>query len=212
MPLTRIQKIGAGTAAAAVSATALLGGTYAAFTGTAAAGPQSIASGTVELALSKADGSTAYATTAISNIAPGDQVQRYITVTNSGSLSIADMKLSGTTAGSTLLFTHADGVTVQLDRCEVAWTVGTGNCTLSGGGAGTITSALSVRKVDSLSAAATLATAAIPTAANEKAYYKATYVLPSIAEDQALEGLTASTALTFTSTQRAAQPLNSSAT
>src|ERR1035437_4568601 len=76
-------KVVASIAIVAATGAALVGGVIATFTETANAGPQSIASGTIVLAI----GPTNDATTAATNIAAGDTVSREVDL-NSTSASI----------------------------------------------------------------------------------------------------------------------------
>lgn len=93
--------------------------------------PEEVDSGTLELTLSdNGDGFSQ----AISNLAPGDVVNRFINLTNSGSLAGRNLMFSTTTTGTPSLIT--DGVTpiatralqVSVSSCSVAWTPGTGVC------------------------------------------------------------------------------------
>lgn len=192
MPLSRIQKIGAGTAAAAVSATALLGGTYAAFTNTQATPAQAIAAGTVSIGLT----GSASTTTPLSDMAAGDTVFRYVDITNSGTLSLLDVKLttSITTPNGSVLFSDANGVTLKVDACSGTWTVSTGVCSVAE------TAVLAATKLSTGFTAAALTPAPLAKAAVTK--YKLTYFIP-LAADGAIQGDTGDVTLTFKATQRA---------
>ncbi len=206
MQLTRKQKVTGGAVAAAVAATSLFGGTYAAFTAQAPAPAQAIASGTVALALNAANGSTAVVANGISNIAAGDTTTRFVDVKNSGSIAISGLTLS-TTAGTTKLLTDAtNGVTLTVEACSTAWNTTSGACD-DGDTAttDTVTTALAATKLSTALSKATLAT--FPTAAGSTTRYKMSYLLPSAA-DNSFQGLSDTTTLTFESTQRTAGTFN----
>lgn len=86
------------------------------------------------LTLSSADNGVGF-TQAISNLAPGDVVNRYITLTNGGSLDAQSLGLAVTATGTNSLI--SDGVspatnkalTLAVNSCSGSWNTSTGVCT-----------------------------------------------------------------------------------
>lgn len=71
---------------------------------------------------------------AVSNLAPGDTVNRYVTLTNGGSLSAKNFSLKITSAGTSTLITNGTSpatnkaITVTVNSCTGTWTAATGVC------------------------------------------------------------------------------------
>jgi hypothetical protein len=122
-------KIGAPLTAtvAAVGLVLAGGGVYSLLNATAFnTTAQTVTSGTLKLEL--ANNGVGFSTN-ISNIAPTDVVNRYVSLTNSGTLAAVDQTLTVSATGSTLLTTSAvKGLAATVDKCSVAWTPGTGVC------------------------------------------------------------------------------------
>jgi spore coat-associated protein N len=98
-------------------------GTYATFTSSTPATSQSVASGTLTVAVGTAGTAANRLTVAASNIAPGDTIERAVDLTNSGNLDFASMNLTTSASTSSLLDTDAtNGLQMTIDRCSVAWT------------------------------------------------------------------------------------------
>ena len=58
-----------------------------------------------------------------SNLAAGDTVQRAVDIKNTGSITLADIKLTTNTTVSSLLDTDTtNGLQMVIDKCSVAWT------------------------------------------------------------------------------------------
>jgi len=97
---------------------------------------ENVQAGTMELTLDKSTGSAGF-TSPISNLAPGDTVNRYVTLTNSGSLAGRDLKLSVSNAGATssVITDATKGLQLAVLSCATPWTIATGTCS---GGAGAI--------------------------------------------------------------------------
>lgn len=99
-------------------------GVYAGLTATAT-GTQNVTSGTLSLTLSATAPSGGFGQ-AISNMAPGDQDNVYVKLTNGGTLAATGLTLGVTGTGSTPLTTDAvNGLAVAINGCSVAWTVTT---------------------------------------------------------------------------------------
>lgn len=174
---------------------------------------QQITSGTLKLTY--ADNGAGFATQ-ISNMAPGDVVNRYIEYTNSGTLAskLLKLKVVDTTASPTLLSTSATkGLKLTVSNCSVAWTPGTGNC------AGTTTQVLASTALSSLGTNNDLSSPA-SLAAGDKLNLQFSLSLPGSPENDELstngtlpsptiQGLTANLVWTLTETQRDAATSNS---
>jgi spore coat-associated protein N len=121
-------------AACAVAAAGLAitgGGVYAALNATASnTTAQSATSGT--LSLTMANNGTGFGQ-AISNLAPGDVVNRYVNLTQGAILDGKDITLAVADATPTILTTSAaKGLHATVTQCSGAWTPGTGAGTCSG--------------------------------------------------------------------------------
>jgi spore coat-associated protein N len=111
---------------AAVGAAAAIAGlgTYATFT-SSTSDSQSVASGTVTIALGATGASTNRLTVGATNIAAGDTIQRSVDLINSGSLNLASVTLTTSATTSSLLNTDTtNGLQMVIDKCSVAWTEG----------------------------------------------------------------------------------------
>lgn len=93
-------------------------GTYGGFTGSTKA-DQEVASGKVVIEL----GSTGNTlTTAVADLLPGDSVEKFATLTNSGS-ALNGVALTASTANATVLTTDAvNGLQVTIESCSTTWT------------------------------------------------------------------------------------------
>lgn len=197
-------------AAAAVGASVLLiaGNGVWATLNASATGTTSVNSGTLTLGLA---GTGVGLTAAISNMAPGDTVNRHIALTNGGSLATSGMTLGlATNNPSSGLVSEIKGLQITVNACSVAWTATAGTCS------GTRTTALSARSVNSLlTAPATLANAA--TGVGDKTYLQISLRLPDhddisvngVSPPGSIQGQTVSLTYTFTATQRAGTTTNS---
>lgn len=144
---------------AAVAAIVLAGaaGGMAALRATASnTTPQPVAAGTLSLTLAN---NGAGFSTAISTIAPGDVVQRYVDLTNGGTLAAQAMTLAVTTGGVSNPLT-VDGTTtralrVAVNACSGTWTPSTGTCN------GTSTALVAPTPLATLAAPVTLVPGAI---------------------------------------------------
>ncbi|CAB5240965.1 unannotated protein [freshwater metagenome] len=106
----------------------------------------SIASGTLKLV--QLDNGVGFSTP-ISNMVPGDTVNRYVKYTNSGTLAAKALTVKVADSLSTLLTTDGTkGLQVTISNCSVAWTPGTGACS------GTTTSLLTSTSLLSLKSTA----------------------------------------------------------
>jgi spore coat-associated protein N len=111
---------------AAVGAAAAIAGlgTYATFTSSTSAS-QSVASGTVTIAVGATGASTNRLTVGATNIAAGDTIQRSVDLINQGSLNLASVSLTTSATTSSLLNTDTtNGLQMVIDKCSVPWTEG----------------------------------------------------------------------------------------
>lgn len=99
---------------------ALIGGAFATFTDTVTAGPQTISSGTVKLAV----GPVNDAATGATNIAAGDTVAREADLNSTGStLAAQTITLKFSAAPTSLLDSDpTNGLQVSIQACPSAWT------------------------------------------------------------------------------------------
>ena len=213
-----IKSTGSIVAKIAIVASASVGGAalvsssvFASLTATASnTSAGSVTTGTLSLtqAASAVSGITGGFTTAITAMAPGDVVNRYVILTNGGTLDAASMTLGLAASPSTALTTNGTaGLQITVNKCTVAWTAGA--CS------GTSTVALAT------TSALTLATpqAFTPSALTSGAVSNLQIVisLPSGSEVTAncvlpggtVQGLTTALTWTFTETQRTATTTNS---
>lgn len=203
-----MQRIFGGTARKVLLSLAALGaaasiagmGTFATFTSTTSAS-QTIASGTVTIALGATGASTNRLTVNASGLVPGDTVQRSFDLSNTGNENLASVALTTTASPSSLLDTDAtNGLQMVIDKCSVAWVeVGTSpaftyTC------AGTTTTIIASRAVigSSLSMAGL---AALTNGGTDR--LRLTLTLPSAAGNT-FQGLSSTVTYSFVGTQRAA--------
>lgn len=95
-------------------------GVYAALTAQAT-GTQSVATGGVSLTVG-ADGTTTGFTTAVTNMAPGDTQNRFVSLTNASTIATQGLTLSASGTANNLL-DATKGLTATVTSCTVAWTI-----------------------------------------------------------------------------------------
>ena len=169
--------------------------------------PQTVETGTLKLAL--ADNGAGFTAT-VSNVAPGDSVHRYVTLTNNGTLEGKDLTMAVTATGSPVLVTDAAGsatskaLRLSVSTCAVAWNPTTGAC------AGTAADVVAPTVLSSLSTAVSLgSTPSI--LAGGTAHLRITATLPDQNETSVngvlptgtVQGAKASLSYVFTEVQRA---------
>ena len=117
----------------AIASTGVLAGLNA----TTSSVPQTVAAGTLRLTMSATtgtDGNSAGFGQPISNLAPGDVVNRYVTLLNNGTLGSQGLTLAIASTGTASLITDGaspatnKALTVTVRSCSVAWTQATGLC------------------------------------------------------------------------------------
>ncbi|WP_328293013.1 CalY family protein [Kineococcus sp. NBC_00420] len=208
---TSLQVAGiAATIAAGVAITS--GGVYAALTAEAFnASAQNVGSGTLMLTLNNTTGSVGFGSP-IANIAPGDVVNRYVQVRNTGTLTGQNLTLGLADSTPTLLTTSTTkGLTVAVSECSVAWTMPGGTCSGTSTAALTLTPAATVIS----SGGSTPVTLAAPafTSSTDR-YFRVSVTLPDLANAEVstngalpavgttIQGLAANLTWKFTLAQR----------
>ncbi|WP_104138110.1 TasA family protein [Arthrobacter sp. ZGTC131] len=179
------------------------GGVFAALNATASnTTAQNATSGI--LSLTMANNGTGFSQ-AVSNLAPGDVVNRYVTLTQGADLDGKDLTLAVTDATPTLLTTSAaKGLHVTVSQCPGAWTPATGACS------GTATPLLTNAPLSTLSTTPGAIKSAI--AASGTLNLQISLTLPDQAETTVngaapagtIQGLSSSLTWTFGETQRTA--------
>jgi predicted ribosomally synthesized peptide with SipW-like signal peptide len=199
---------------------AVVGGAFATFTDTTSAGPQSISSGKIVLALGPVNDSAVVATA----IAPGDTIPREVDLNSTGAtLNDATISLGVTASPTSLLDTDTtNGLQVMVQTCSVAWTRAGGpppTYTCSG----TTTTVLASTSVKSLETAPANLTPLNSLTAGGQDYVVMTFSLPAgapgnigqvatlcsgtvggTAATENLEGCSSTLTYNFTATQRTA--------
>lgn len=171
------------------------------------ASAQGIDSGTLKLEMAN---NGAGFSTAIQNMAPGDNVARFIALHNSGTLAARNLTL-GATLGETatkLANDGTNGLQVVVASCATAWTnVTTWQGTCSGGSTTVLTTTL-----NALRTAPVALTGFSSIAAGDYVYLRVTITLPDQAETTVngtlpsgtIQGLSQTVTWTFTEDQRTA--------
>ena len=174
-------------------------GTFATFTSSTAAS-NTVATGTVSIALGATGASTNRLNINASEVAAGDTIQRSVDLSNVGStIDLASIVLDTTAAPSSLLDTDTtDGLQMVIQACDVPWTESgppyTYTCS------GSTTSVLATRPVIGATIALSNLTALT---AGITDHLRVTLTLPGTAGNT-LQGLTSTITYTFSGIQRAA--------
>ncbi|MCZ7525151.1 MAG: CalY family protein [Acidimicrobiia bacterium] len=179
-------------------AAALVGvGAFAVFTDTESVS-QTTTSGTVTVDLGS-PGATNRLSVGATDLAAGDAVERTVELANSGSVALADVKLTTTATASSLLDTDTtDGLQMVVERCSVAWTESGPPYAYTCGG--TTETVLASRPV----IGANLALANLDLSAGADNFLRVTLTLPSAAPDT-LQAQSSTISYGFTATQRTGQ-------
>jgi len=202
-------------AAAVVGAGVVVGaglGVWASLNATASGSAETVQSGTLKLTM--AANGTGFSQ-GINNVAPGDVVNRYVALTNSGTLDAQALTVQVAATGSSALIT--DGVSpsttkalrVSITSCSVAWAPTTGTCS------GTTSTVLAATPLSGLSSAVSLIAGSIPS--GTVANLQISTQLPDQNETtvngalpaNTIQGLSANLTYTFAETQRTATTTNS---
>lgn len=186
---------------------------FASLTATATNAGQSVQSGTLKLTqISSTSPASGGIATAISLMAPGDTVNRYIDVVNGGTLNSAGMTLGLTDSAATALTTSGTaGLQVVVNACSSAWS-SAGVCS------GTPTAMMSSKTALLMTGTPqTLTLPAGTTTAGSTTFLQISLTLPAGSEvttngllpGGTVQGLTSSLVWTFTETERTATTTNS---
>lgn len=200
-------------AVAAIGGTALIStSVFAALTAsTSNTSGGSVTTGTLKLtqASSATVGITGGFTTAITSMAPGDVVNRYIVLTNGGTLDGAVLTLATTaTPGNTLTTDGTNGLQVTIRECSVAWSA-------VGGCSGTTTVALASTSLLAMGVAKTLTMTSLAASATNQLQFSIS--LPAGSENTVngalpigtVQGLTTAVTWNFLETLRTNTTSNS---
>jgi predicted ribosomally synthesized peptide with SipW-like signal peptide len=188
-------------ALAALGLGAALAGTgaLATWTATTTAG-NTVAAGTVLIALGNTGASTNRLTVNASGLVPGDTVQRSFDITNTGSQDMASVALTTTASPSSLLDTDTtNGLQMVVDRCSVAWTESGSSPAFTYSCSGSTTTIVSSRAV--IQSALTMAGLSSLVAGGTD-HLRLTLTFPSTA-GSSFQGLSSTLAYSFLGTQRA---------
>lgn len=187
----------------AVGATATMAGlgTFASFTSTTSAS-QTVASGTVTIALGATGAATNRLTVGASGLVPGDTVERAFDLTNSGSQNLASVALTTSATTSSLLDTDAtNGLQMVVDKCTGNWVeVGisapfTYTCPVGSTSSVVVASRAVIGSAISMGSLSALTSGGTD-------HLRVTMTLPSSAGNT-LQGLSSTVSYAFTGTQRA---------
>lgn len=173
---------------------------------------ENVSAGTLKLGLT--DNGAGFSQN-ITNMAPGDVVNRYVTLENSGSLDGQTLSLKTAQTGTATLISDGvngstnKGLTLTVTGCSVAWTAATGACS------GTTSAELATTTIGSLTSATNLASGVMNSGAFR--YLKMSIQLPDQNETTINGALPANTVqggsvaitYTFNLAQRTATEKNS---
>ena len=175
-------------------------GTFATFTSSTSAS-NSVATGTVVIALGATGASTNRLNINASTVAAGDTMQRSVTLSNTGTIDLSGVTLTTTASPSSLLDTDAtDGLQMVIEKCSVAWTEGGSAPGYTYTCGGSTTTVLASRAV--IGATLALSSLASLTAGGAD-NLRITLTLPSTAGNT-FQGLSSTVAYAFAATQRTA--------
>ncbi len=196
-------------AAATVGGGALVSSSVFASLTAVATASTAVTTGTLKLTQTATGASGGFAT-AITAMAPGDSINRYVTLLNGGTLDAITPTLRVADSGTTTLTTDGtNGLQVTVAACSVAWTQATGVCS------GTTTAVLASTSANTLLSNTALNLPSNTAAASTA--LKITIALPAGTEVTTngtlpvgtVQGLTPTLTWTFTETQRTATATNS---
>lgn len=174
-------------------------GAFATWTANTSAS-NTLASGTVLIALGNTGASTNRLTVNASGLVPGDTVQRSFNLSNTGSQDLASVALTTTASPSSLLDTDTtNGLQMVVDRCSVAWTESGSSPAFTYTCSGSTSTVISSRPV--IQSALTMSGLSALTAGGTD-YLRLTLTFPSSA-GASFQGLSSTLTYSFLGTQRA---------
>lgn len=168
------------------------------------------------LSLIQADNGSGF-TTAITKMAPGDTINRYVQYTNDGNLDGQSLRLSlADSAPSSLTTDGTVGLSVTVSQCSVAWNASTGACSGTTTNLGTST-ALALKTTPMALPVVPTTPAGANIAAGQQIHLKFAIALPAGSEVTTngvepagtVQGKSASLTWTLTETLRDATTTNS---
>jgi predicted ribosomally synthesized peptide with SipW-like signal peptide len=188
-------------ALAALALGALLAGSGALATWTATtSASNTVATGTVLIALGNTGASTNRLTVNASGLVPGDTVQRSFDITNTGSQDLVSVALTTTASPSSLLDTDTtNGLQMVIDRCSAAWTESGSSPAFSYSCSGSTTTIVTSRAV--IQSALSMAGLSALTAGGTD-HLRLTLTFPSSA-GSSFQGLSSTLTYSLLGTQRA---------
>ncbi|WP_045729406.1 TasA family protein [Pseudarthrobacter chlorophenolicus] len=193
-------KVLASTALVAAAASVAGLGTYGAFTSTTSAS-ETVASGTVNVALGATGTAANRLSVAASGLVAGDTVQRAVTLSNTGNQNLSAITLTTAATPSSKLDTDtAAGLQLTVDACSVPWTEAGTSPAFTYTCSGTVTQVLAPRAVVGANMALTGLNSVTSAAADN---LRVTVTLPAAA-DNSFQGLSSTVGFSFTGTQRTA--------
>jgi hypothetical protein len=212
MAIKTLVVVGAGLGGASLVSSSV----FAALTATASnVSGGSVQTGTLSLTQANATAPASGGfTTAITALAPGDTINRYVDLTNGGSINAGAMTLGIAASPANVLTTNATtGLQITVDECSIAWsTVTAGVCS------GTTTHNLLATPAATLLTAQTFTPSTL-TASATALHLKIVIALPAGSEItvngvsnagvNTVQGLTTAVTWTFTETERTALTTNS---
>jgi predicted ribosomally synthesized peptide with SipW-like signal peptide len=180
---------------------ALLAGTGALATWTAStSASNTVATGTVVIALGNTGASTNRLTVNASGLVPGDTVQRSFDISNTGSQDMASVALTTTASPSSVLDTDTtNGLQMVIDRCSAAWTESGSSPAFSYRCSGSTTTIVTSRAV--IQSALSMAGLSALTAGGTD-HLRLTLTFPSSA-GSGFQGVSSTLTYSFLGTQRA---------
>lgn len=173
-------------------------GTFATFTSSTSAS-NTVATGTVVIALGSTGASTNRLNIDASDVAAGDTIQRSFDLSNTGSIDLSGVTLTSSASPTSLLDTDAtDGLQMVIDRCSTTWTEsGSAPYTYTCGGS--TSTVIASRAV----IGSTLTMSNLTLTAGSTDHLRVTLTLPSGAGNT-FQGLSSTVTYAFTGTQRTA--------
>lgn len=178
-----------------------------------ATGTQTVSSGTLKLVQLAGATSGGFGQT-YSSVAPGDAINTYVDVRDTGTIAAQNLTLAVAGTGANLLTDATKGLRVTVKSCSVAWSAGA--CADTGGGV----TVVNAQPVSALGTPAALVTGAVTkydgttatTALATSYHYKVTTTLPDQNETTVngtlpgttIQGLSTTLTFTFNQVQRAA--------
>ncbi|MET1087502.1 MAG: TasA family protein [Arthrobacter sp.] len=172
-------------------------GTYGAFTSTTSAS-EAVTAGTVAIALGETGAATNTLNVPVTGILPGDRVEKFVTLSNTGNSALNNITLTtaaAETPASPLATDAAYGLQLTIENCTIAWTVVAAGEDTCGGTKTTVLASSPIIGANKVLANLT----ALSSGTTDN--LKVTTALPT-ATPTSFQGATTTIGFTFTGTQR----------